>query len=270
MAQVIAHRGARSLAPENTLLAADLAYKTGADLWETDVSLTRDGRLVLFHDETLLRCTNAASRFPSNPSYRVRDFDLKALLALDAGSFFVETDPFSQISLKAIPRTVFSEYRHCVIPTLEQGLEFTMKKQWKINLELKYFPEDETGFFVPDKTLEVIEQMGILPDRVVISSFNHGWLERVIDKKPQIEVQALIGENDTDPLDFGDFRYSTYNINAKPVDDGIIKKLKDLGKKVNLFTVNNKAEFDHYASLGVDGMFTDFPQLFCSGTTIFT
>lgn len=269
MAQIIAHRGARSLAPENTLLAVDLAYKTGAGLWETDVNLTKDGRLVLFHDETLLRCTNAAARFPLKSSYCVRDFDLKALLALDAGSFFIETDPFSQIALNNIPRAVLSEYRHCVIPTLEQGLEFTMKKQWKVNLELKYFPGAKTGFFVPDKTLEVIEQTGIFLDSVVISSFNHHWLDRVIEKKPQIEVQALMGENDTDPLNFGDFKYSAYNINAKLVDNGIIEKLKIMGKKINIFTVNDKARFDHYNALGVDGVFTDFPQLFCSGANIF-
>lgn len=270
MAQVIAHRGARSLAPENTLSAVNLAYKTGADLWETDVSLTKDGRLVLFHDETLLRCTNAAIRFPLKTSYNVRDFDLKEILALDAGSFFIETDPFSQISLNAIPQTVLSEYQHCAIPTLEQGLEFTMRHQWKVNLELKYFPRAGTDFFVPDQTLELIERVGIPFSKVVISSFNHRWLERIIERESKIEVQALVGENDTDPLDFGDFQFLTYNVNVKLVDDALIEKLKAMGKKINLFTVNDKFEFAHYESLGVDGMFTDFPQLFCSQTNIFS
>jgi len=92
MVQIIAHRGARSVAPENTLKAAKLAFEIGADLWETDVNVTRDGHLVLFHDETLVRCTNAVSRFPQESSYRVKDFDLKDIQLLDAGSYFVETD----------------------------------------------------------------------------------------------------------------------------------------------------------------------------------
>lgn len=269
MAQVIAHRGARSLAPENTLPAVKLAYKTGAGLWETDINLTKDGHLVLFHDETLLRCTDAASRFPSKQSYCVRDFYLKELLTLDAGSYFVQTDPFSQISLKNIPRAVFSEYKNCVIPTLEQGLEFTMTNHWKVNLELKYFPRAGMDNFIPDRTLEIIEQVGISSSDVVISSFNHRWLVHIIEKNPRIEVQALVGENDTDPLDFGDYMFSTYNINVNLVDDALIKKLKALGKTINLFTVNDKAAFDYYEALGVDGMFTDFPQLFDSGNTVF-
>jgi len=64
MVQVIAHRGARSIAPENTLKAAKIAFEIGADLWETDVNITRDGRLILFHDDSLLRCTNAIKKFP--------------------------------------------------------------------------------------------------------------------------------------------------------------------------------------------------------------
>lgn len=65
--EIIAHRGARSLAPENTLAAARLAHKLGAHRWETDAVLTRDGQLVLFHDESLARCTNAAQVFGYDP-----------------------------------------------------------------------------------------------------------------------------------------------------------------------------------------------------------
>ncbi len=264
MAQVIAHRGARSLAPENTLLSAKIAYKTGADLWETDINVTKDGCLVLFHDETLLRCTDAIFRFPSRESYCVRDFYLNELLSLDAGSYFIQTDPFSQISKKNISQSILSECKNISIPTLEQGLEFTKKNKWKINLELKYFPQATMDFFVPDLTLELIEQSDICLDSVVISSFNHRWLERIIKKKPQVEVQALVGENDIGPLVFEDYQFPTYNMNVKRVDDILIKKLKKMEKKINLFTVNDKSLFAHYDALGVDGMFTDFPQLFSS------
>ncbi|MDZ7664242.1 MAG: glycerophosphodiester phosphodiesterase [Desulfotignum sp.] len=55
MTEIIAHRGARSLAPENTLAAAKTAWQSGAHRWETDIQVTRDGHLVLFHDAGLLR-----------------------------------------------------------------------------------------------------------------------------------------------------------------------------------------------------------------------
>ena len=55
----IAHAGARSLAPENTLAAARKALEVGADMWELDVAVTADGHLFLFHDDSLARTTNA-------------------------------------------------------------------------------------------------------------------------------------------------------------------------------------------------------------------
>lgn len=262
MVQVIAHRGARSIAPENTLAAAQIAYKTGADLWETDVNITQDGRLILFHDETLVRCTNAVSKFPSRPSYRVRDFSLEQILSLDAGSFFIHTDPFSQISEGHVTKEVLAAFKKETVPTLEQGLLFTVQKKWKINIELKYFTGTAGDTRLPDQTLETIRQTRIPLSQVVISSFHHDWLERVMEKEPDIEVQALVGDSDSDPLDFGDFRFSTYNANAGLIDQDHIRQLKALGKKINLFTVNDPKAFSRFAEMNVDGMFTDFPQKF--------
>jgi len=262
MVQVIAHRGARSIAPENTLIAAAIAYETGADLWETDVNITGDGHLVLFHDENLLRCTNAASRFPSRHSYRVRDFSLKEILSLDAGSYFIDTDPFLQISKGNITRETLISFKKAVIPTLEQGLLFTKRMNWKVNLELKDFSFVTEISFMPDQVLHMIYHMQIPLNRVVISSFNHKWLESVMIKEPKIEVQALVGENDTDPPDFGNYVFPTYNVNANLMDSDRITHLKARGKRINLFTVNDPKTFLRFASLGVDGMFTDFPQLF--------
>src|SRR4051794_37261026 len=64
---IIAHRGDSSHAPENTLEAALLGRDSGADAWELDVQLTRDGVPVVVHDETLLRTTDVARRFAGDP-----------------------------------------------------------------------------------------------------------------------------------------------------------------------------------------------------------
>jgi glycerophosphoryl diester phosphodiesterase len=83
-----------------------------------------------------------------------------------------------------------------------------------------------------------------------------------MEKEPRLEVQALVGDSDTDPLDFRDFFFSTYNANAILIRPDQIRALKDRGKKVNLFTVNNPEDFSRFSGLGVDGIFTDFPQRF--------
>lgn len=260
--RVIAHRGARSLAPENTLAAARMAHEIGADAWETDVNLTRDGRLILFHDQTLLRCTDVKTKFPERPSYRVDEFDLKDIRALDAGSFFNETDPFREISKGAVSSAMKASYMNEPIPLLEEGLDLTFEKGWKINLELKHFKDASGSVDMPDLTLRVLKTCKIPLSRVVISSFHHPWLFRIMDKEPLIEVQALVGDNDTEPLDFKNFSFSTYNANADLITPDQIRELKNRGKTVNLFTVNDPKAFTRFVSLGVDGIFTDFPQRF--------
>lgn len=262
MTQVFAHRGARSIAPENTMAAVKAAYETGADLWETDVNVTKDGKLVLFHDETLLRCTNARSVFPSRPSYRLRDFFLEEILLLDAGSYFADTDPFLQISNGAVPQKTVDSFYNERVPTLEQGLWYTKQKKWKVNLELKDYASGLDDTLIVDQTLDMVYHTQIDLARVVISSFNHDWLKRIMEKEPGIAVQALIGDNDTDPLDFGDWIFPTYNAYVRLIDAQQIAELKARGKKINLFTINDPKEFESFVKLGVDGIFTDFPQRF--------
>ncbi len=262
MAQVIAHRGARSIAPENTLIAATKAWQAGADLWETDINVTKDGRLVLFHDETLFRCTDAGVKFPSRLSYLLREFSFDDLQHLNAGSYYSQTDPFLQIAEGNVSPESIEEFETAAIPSLEQGLDLTARLNWQVNLELKDYTQGATDYYIPDMTLEIIGQSNIRADQVVISSFNHDWLNRVSKMNPGVCVQALVGENDSGPLQFGEFNFETYNVNASLVDEDLILTLKALGKKVNLFTVNDSKDFHRFEKLGVDGMFTDFPQLF--------
>ena len=77
MPLVIAHRGARGHAPENTLTSAELGHSVGADLWELDVNYTRDYKMVVVHDDTLVRTTNVEEVYPGRSSYRVCDFTLE-------------------------------------------------------------------------------------------------------------------------------------------------------------------------------------------------
>ncbi len=275
MVEIIAHRGARSLAPENTLAAARLAHKIGAHRWETDVGLTRDGLLVLFHDTTLTRCTNGPDLFgydldsplgDKDPMARLDQYLLMELQALDAGSHFAGSDPFGTISEGAVDRKDALSYTGEIIPSLEQGLELTRQLGWKINVELKDHGQEPEPYYTASRTLAAIGQVGLGRDQVTISSFDHDWLRFVRDRS-DIEIQALVGDDDDIPLDFNDpvftgSEFMVLNINAKLISSRDIKTLKSDGKQVNLFTVNEPHDYMRFVTAGVDGIFTDFPQRF--------
>ena len=86
----IAHRGARAFAPENTLAAFEKSKTFGCQMFEMDVRLSKDGELVVYHDEQLTRCTDIKAKFPGRSSYYVRDFTYDELRTLDAGSWYIE------------------------------------------------------------------------------------------------------------------------------------------------------------------------------------
>src|ERR1044071_3409382 len=86
----IAHRGARAFAPENTICAFEKAASFGCQMFELDVHLTKDGALIVHHDDQLTRCTDVAIRFPGRTSYFVSDFTCAELKSLDAGSWYVK------------------------------------------------------------------------------------------------------------------------------------------------------------------------------------
>ena len=269
MAEIIAHRGARSLAPENTLAAAEIGYRVGARGWETDVSLTRDRQLVLFHDRDLLRCTDAREKFgPENagPSgkYFLVDYTLDQVLELDAGSFFPDTDPFSTIRDGKMGTIDPEKFRGEKILTLDQGLALTKKLGWRINLELKDYGTDPEPFYTARQTLAAIEKIGMPRESVVISSFTLDWLQWIQTQTREIELQALVGYSDDEALDFKDFSFSVYNVNASLINEEIISLLKEKGKRINLWTVNDMDQANRFIAAGVDGIITDFPQNFQS------
>ena len=149
---IIAHRGDSFHAPENTLEAARLGWEAGADAWELDVQLTRDGVPVVIHDESLLRTTDVAARFAGDPrgrdGFRVSDFDFDEVRSLDAGSWFVADDggPRSARDFGTLDRLDPADIDHfrsgsVLIPTLEEALIFTKEQDWLVNVEIKSFPE---------------------------------------------------------------------------------------------------------------------------------
>lgn len=256
----IAHRGARSIAPENTISAANLAFKANADLWETDVAVTRDEQLILLHDPTLERTTDVAAVFPEREHQLVTEFSLAEIRQLDPGSHFIKTDPFGEIKKGAVSPEALSSFEGERIPTLEDALNFTREKKWSVNLELKTLPKNFKDFPVVQRVIELIKFLQITSEQVIISSFNHSWLTQVSTMAPDIEIQALIGYPKSDHLDWGDFSFSTYNACSTLIDEGQITTAQKREKRVNLFTVNKTDEMTRFITAGVDGLITDYPQ----------
>jgi glycerophosphoryl diester phosphodiesterase len=256
----IAHRGARSLAPENTLAAARKALEIGADLWETDVGATADGELVLLHDDSLARTTDAPARFPDRAPWTLSTFTLAEIRSLDAGSWFVETDPFGQIAAGAVTPAEQAAYRGEKVPTLREALAFTRDAGWRVNLELKRLSPPLEDFPLVERVLALVEESEMLPDQVLLSAFHHDWLRQAQALRPDIAVQALIGESPAEPLDWGDLSFPVYNAWSALISEAEIREVTARGIAVNLFTVNDEDEMRRFIAAGVSGLFTDFPQ----------
>jgi glycerophosphoryl diester phosphodiesterase len=257
----IAHRGARSLAPENTMLAFYKAWQVGAHGVETDISVTADGRLILFHDVTLRRTTNVAQIFPRRANKPVHTFSLQDIGQLDAGSWFVEQDPFAALAGGAVTTEELQSMYSVPVPLLEELLLFVKKKSWFILIEIKRLPEEIASFGIVEEVLRLIDMVGLDPALFSISSFEHSYLQRVQELRPEVEVNALIGENITTPQHWGEYRFEVYNANIDLIDSLQIEEARRHGCRINLYTVNRLAEMKHYLAHGIDMIITDYPQL---------
>ena len=256
----IAHRGARSIAPENTLLAARRGLAAGADLWEADLAVTRDEQLILFHDDLLVRTTNVQEQFRDRAFEPFSTFSLEEIRSLDAGTWFVEGDPHGQIAAGKLTADEQAACRGEKVPTLEEALVFTRDAGWKLNLELKFLPDPISAYPVVPHVLAMIDRVGMPTEQILISSFNHAWLKEVQNRRPDMEIQALIGYHTDRPLDWGDLAFATYNARHTVTHDDEILQRKRQGLAINLFTVNEEADMQRFMALGVDGIITDFPQ----------
>ena len=255
----IAHAGGRSLAPENTIAAAKKALKVGADMWELDVAVTRDEELILFHDDSLARTTDAASRFPNRAPWIFTTFTLEEIRTLDAGSWFIEADPFGEIAAGRISTEDLASYRGERIPTLEEALRFTKEHRFRVNVELKRLPAPMEDFPIVERVLSLIDQLDVA-DCVVISSFNHDWLRQVEARWPEIEVHALVGYPYDAPNAWDNFHFKTYNVCAERTDAAEIRMLRAKGLGVNVWTVNEERNMERFITAGATGLFTDFPH----------
>lgn len=138
---IIAHRGASHLAPENTIKAIEVAVDYECIGWESDIRISYDGVPFLMHDSTLKRTTNVEIVFSDRADLRASNFTLSELKQLDAGSWFVDKDPYYAITKGLITPSQAEVYRGIKIPTFEEALNFTRDNNLIFDCELTRPPE---------------------------------------------------------------------------------------------------------------------------------
>jgi glycerophosphoryl diester phosphodiesterase len=260
----IAHRGARSLAPENTLVAARKSLELGADMWELDVQMTADRELIVIHDGTLKRTSNVEAVFPGRRPWRVYEFNVDEIRLLDFGSWFEQQDPFGQIAAGVVTDSDLASYAGVPAPTLEEALNFTLAHGWRVNLEIKDLSGIPGQDDIVEKVIAMVEKVDMV-NRVLISSFNHNYLAQARESNPDIATGVLVSKRhprpDTLMRQLGSRVYHPRKTAVRSAD---ILSLNRKGFRVHVWNVNDQHTMQRMIRAGVSGIFTDFPQLLTS------
>jgi len=281
----VAHRGVRSLAPENTLAALRKALQVGADGWEVDVHPTRDGRLVVIHDDTIDRTTNARKVFPDRKPWNVSDFTLDEIRSLDAGSWFGRDDPFGQIKAGAVSADEVKSYVGEKVPTLDEVLRFTRESGRLLDIEIKQMPRRYPDVVEKVAAAVTAERM---EEQIIISCFDHTCVARIKSLNRKIMAGPISNDRVADPARYvksvvrGDAWFASgqvvgtgslafagsntvaasYKAADLNVDD--LRAVRKAGIGMFVWTINDEATMRGLIEAGVTGIVTDFPQRLAS------
>jgi glycerophosphoryl diester phosphodiesterase len=214
------------------MAAFEKAVELGADVIELDLHMSRDGELVVIHDDTLDRTTDG-----SGP---VHERSLEELMRLDAGRWFGEG---------------FAGQR---IPTLAQVLDRFAGKV-PLALEIKagstFFPGIE------EKVVSALRQHGAI-DQGAVASFDHYALRRLKEIEPTIRTAALlVGRPVSLSALAGAAGADGLALEASLVTKTEVEACRAAGLKLVVWVVNDPAQMRYFISLGVDGIITDYPDL---------
>ena len=225
---VTAHRGGALMAPENTISSLGYTIDSGADFAEIDVQETKDGELVLLHDNSLKRTAGV--------NKNVWEMDYAEIEKLDAGSSF------------------HKKFRGEKIPTLDEVLKFC-KGRLDLNIEIKYNGKNKG---IVKKVVRVIEQNGF-EDHCVITSMNYGFLQQVKKANPNIRTGYIM------TMTYGSISRITaadfFSVKYTYIDEEFVREAHSLGKEVHAWTVNYRGDIKRMIDVGADNIITDNPVL---------
>ena len=231
--KIFAHRGYCGLYPENTMIAFNKAHEAKSDGIELDVQLTKDGEVVIIHDEKVDRTTDKTGL--------VCQYTYAELHTLNAAVHFPLITPFAPI------------------PTFKEYCQWVKTTDLITNIELKtgiiYYPELE------QKVIEILKEHKLF-DKVIISSFNP--LSLVITQRinPNLPLALLVEEHGLVNAGYlcKQFGFSYYHPNSKEMTKEGVEECNKHGIEVNIWTANTKEELTHCSSIGAVGIFTNYPK----------
>jgi len=234
MTKNIAHRGFSGRYPENTMLAFQKALEAGVDGIEFDVHFSKDGELVIIHDELLDRTTDGTGF--------VQDYTLEELKKLDASAEFAGV------------------YGKNQIPTLEEYFRLIEGKDVLTNIEIKsgviWYPGIE------EKVLETVDRFGRRKD-TIISSFNHFSILRMKELAPDMVCGFLEESRIIGPAAYcAEHKVECWHPLCYDMTEDVVKELRERDIRINAWTVNRREDMEDMLRKGIDGVITNFPDLF--------
>lgn len=230
--KVYAHRGDSGRYPENTMLAFREAAKTGCDGIELDVQLTKDGTVVIIHDETIDRTTD--------------------------GSGYVKNITYQEIRKFHASKICGGKYGFEPIPCFEEYCDWVKDQNLITNIELKtnlYYYEE-----LEEKTLQIIRKYG-LERQVMFSSFNHVSLLHLKKLAPEIPCCALVEHKGIGNAGYycSKYQFEYYHPDFKGVTEEVVHNCKAYGIHMNVWTVNDMEPLGTLYEWGCDGVISNFP-----------
>ncbi len=230
---IIAHRGASGSAPENTLAAFRKAIEVGADWLELDVCTSRDGEIVVIHDDILDRTTSGSGK--------VRDHTLKELKRLDAGTWFG-------------PR-----FAGEMIPTLAEVI--ALAKADGVGLVIEMKPGRHLGRGFEERLVEALAAGGML-ERSIVMSFDHAAVLRIRRIEPKLRTLLLVGRRTSARRILRAVRShhaDGVSVAALLLSKKLVRLFHEKGLLAVVWTVDSRAQMRRCIARGVDGITTNFP-----------
>jgi glycerophosphoryl diester phosphodiesterase len=227
--QIFAHRGYSAKYPENTMAAFKAALQFNIDGIELDVHETKDGALVVIHDEKVNRTTNGKGY--------VKDYTLKQIQQLDAGSWF------------------HKKFKDEKIPTLKEVLQLAKPTGKIVNIELKsnVIPYDGMDL----KVVQLIREMQ-MEGQIIISSFDHESLQRINKKAPELEIAPLISNMIINPWAYTKWlKANAMHLSGYFMQRQVALDALQQGAVIRVYTINKKEHMQFIQRIGAAGIITD-------------
>lgn len=226
------HRGACGYAPENTLAAFRLAREMGADGIECDIHLSKDGRFVVCHDETIDRT--------STGSGKIAELTLAEIQSCDFGAKFG------------------AQFAGITAPALEEMLE-VVKGMNPINIEIKQFGKDRDTADALNAFYDILASFDVLPD-VIVSSFDAELLRMLKRLHPDVYTCLLYSTLRGAAARAQALGCSAIHPNHSKLSKATVNSAHRRGLKVNCWTVNEARDIRRMIEIGCDGLITNYPD----------